>query len=988
MRVKPASHSLESNVTNAATTWLGDGADDAARPLASPVEPSTKVLHHLAEGQPGGGSRYRFDEFELDVASLELRKGAVPVRADPIVLRLLMELILSPGQLVTKEQLLARIWDNRAISENVISVAVARLRKTLGHEKGRREFVVSVHGLGYRFVRRVTPVGVASHRGAQAIPLRGLPFVGRESSLRKLREAFDCAQARVGSICLLTGEAGIGKTSLVEVFEAEVARVAGATVAWGQCRETGDTPPLWPFVQLVRDALSRAPSTAVTRELSAAVEALDRELPEVLSVPRREQADFDQSDSFASHQMFDALLRVIVALARSSPCVFVIDDLHRADAGTLELLRCLVDEVARTPVLLVGMLRSEVVRAPASAQLSYVLGHRNTLRLRLECLDELEVAMYVQRFLGRRDDAFARVIYEKSEGNPFFMCECSKLLRDTADPAGVLLTVPSAALDLPRQWVAAIAPVARNVLAAAAIIGATFDLSLLGEATKLPHDVVMLSLDEGVRLEVIAPIAGSRTAFRFRHDLLRVPLSELLTPVERRSLHLRITDSLERRRESGTAVAPADLASHAYAAMPHGDPMRVVEHCHVAAITAARRQAFGDALRYVRQAQEALELHGDPNVGLKFALLLQQAWLAKASSSPDFEQTLRETLVLGRELGQRWVIAGTALMFHLHAGFPALRGARAVLEEARDALGDDELRAAVVARLVTIAPTAYDCDRVSSELAWARELAAQTDSLPTRYNVLAAELYSCGGPKHRGRSSEVLGELDALCAAHGRKLAITPVLLDLHRAIVEAQCGNRAGSAVAIERAMARARRIGHRELGWHAERFKLVALADEGKDVRVELRDLHRRAARESLFGTDLFIAFDEIVVLGEGHDWREALAPDGEDGPNLWAMKVRALSAGKRYDDARAALHRVAPDNLARLPQDRDYLGTLGALTRAAMVLREVRYLSVLERLLAEHRGSFSINVAFVQEGSVDDLLQAIVDEKRKLPERSVLG
>ena len=380
----------------------------------------------------------------------------------------------------------------------------------------------------------------------------------------------------------------------------------------------------------------------------------------------------------------------------------------------------------------------------------------------------------------------------------------------------------------------------------------------------------------------------------------------------------------------------------------------------------------------MRQAQEALELHRDPNVGLKLALLLQQAWLAKASSSPDFEKVLRYTLGLGRELGQRWVIAGTALMFHLHAGFPALRGARAVLEEARDALGDDEFRAAVVARLVTTAPTAYDCDRVSSELACARELAARTDSLPARYTVLAAELYACGGPKHRALSSKLLGELDALCAVHARKLAITPVLLDLHRAIVEAQCGNRLGSMAAIERAMARARRIGHRELGWHAERFELVALAGEGKDVRVELRDLHHRAARESLFGTDLFVAFDEIVVLGEGHDRREALAPDGEDGPNLWAMKVRALSAGKRYDEARAALHRVAPENLARLTQDRDYLGTLGALTRAAIALREVRYLSELERLLAEHRGSFAINVAFVQEGSVDELLQAIADEK----------
>src|SRR5688500_8127602 len=96
-----------------------------------------------------------FDEYELDPHSLELRRAGLPIRADAVAVRLLAALVLDAGRLVTKSELISRVWSDRAVSDNVVTVAMTRLRKTLGHKPGEREFIVNLQGRGYRFVRPV-----------------------------------------------------------------------------------------------------------------------------------------------------------------------------------------------------------------------------------------------------------------------------------------------------------------------------------------------------------------------------------------------------------------------------------------------------------------------------------------------------------------------------------------------------------------------------------------------------------------------------------------------------------------------------------------------------------------------------------------------------------------------------------------------------------------------------------------------------------------
>jgi DNA-binding winged helix-turn-helix (wHTH) protein len=93
-----------------------------------------------------------FDEFELDEARLELRRAGQVVKADALVLKLLAVLARNSGRLVTKDELVDAVWEGRAVADNVLTVSMARLRKTLGHRRGEREFVATVYGRGYRFV--------------------------------------------------------------------------------------------------------------------------------------------------------------------------------------------------------------------------------------------------------------------------------------------------------------------------------------------------------------------------------------------------------------------------------------------------------------------------------------------------------------------------------------------------------------------------------------------------------------------------------------------------------------------------------------------------------------------------------------------------------------------------------------------------------------------------------------------------------------------
>lgn len=925
-----------------------------------------------------------FDDFELDAERLELRRGGKLLKANRTVLATLACLVENAGRLVTKDELVDEVWEGRPVADTVITVATARLRKTLGQRKGETEFIENVYGRGYRFVRPV------SARDASTRPPPALvevdpaepPFVGRERVLHRLRHALAQAHGGRGGLCALIGEAGIGKTQVVEAFERGLSG-SEVSVSWGFCHELGDTPPLSPWRGALRPVLARLDGAQIEKSLGALAVELGAltEAPEPLA---RAEATAPGGPPGQRGRLFEAITRAVALAARQAPVVVVLDDLHRADDASLELLAHLVDELAQTRVLVIATLRAPHTGtdAPRERHLAYAIGHRNCERILLEPLSLAEVAEYVGAVLEDADGALGRAVFDKSEGNAFYMCELARQLADMELPTVEALEVPEAALELIRQRLARLDADSRCLLSAAAVIGRSFELGVLQSVTGSEPSALMANLDEAIGAEVLVAAPDSVTAFAFRHELMRAALYDALPLAERRAAHLKTALALEKRLYAGEPVAASALAFHFYRALPQGDPRKTVDYCRAAAGASSVVFANAEVARYMRHALEALDLMERPSVRLRMGLLQFISMHTRTTDPAEFGRTTREILRLASETGDGPNLVMAGAMLNPALGLKPEPEAATAFARALEVLPPElaGLRAVALAGSASVAPACYDEAVVAERLDEAKRLCADARSATVAHGVLLARLYLRGGPAHDEEERAVRAELEALARAHPRRMPVLPGELAYSRAITALQRAERDAAAEGLERAIARYREIDQREGLWHAERAVLLGRvnAGEGSELAPSLLALHARAERQSLERTAPFVGFDRAVVLPElgaaatlDESLRRCLLYDRTEPPSVWSMKVRALAAAGWVEAADTSLRAVPAASLSKLPCDRDYLGTLGHLTRAALQLGAEDYYESLYGLLAPHVDRFCTHVSFGAEGAVPQLL-----------------
>lgn len=910
-----------------------------------------------------------FDEFDFDPDRLDLRRDGVYVDTEPCVLRLLAVLVRDAGHVVSKKELLERVWSGRSVCESVIAVAVARLRKVLGQGVGGRKFVVTVHGRGYRFQRPVVKVerslAVARERPDAAVVVDAKDFVGRKTVMTRVRAALsDACQGR-GNLCLLTGEPGIGKTRVVEQLVRE-ADALGLSIAWGTCSDTDDTTPLWPFLQIV-DELTKA--SAITRSSRSSTRHEEDAATSSLS-----GGDL-ATKSASRHEIFESILKRLVDISAMSPCVLILDDVHRADAASHELLRYMVDSISRMRVL-VACTIPDADSVP-NADLAVVAGHRNCTRISLDRLSAPAVGAYVEQHIGDPDGRFAQAVFLRSEGIPFYMVELVRQLLLSEQPSPETLRVPEAALEPLRPPLLALDAKLSGALSWAAVIGARFDLSTLAKAMGFSLISVMLLLDEAIVAKILRSTPTSKTIFMFAHELYREVLYDALTSSERRHHHLRVAQALEARQAHATPVSSAVLAYHRHAALPEGEIDKTVEACSMAAYDAARRLAFADSVMHLRHALEGVALRGDADPREHMGLLLRQAYDARASASPELQSAVGALVELARRHRSSFFMVHVGSLLSLHPGFPPWGGARGMLEEVLSWLGPEEheLHAVTLARLSSHGSLLYDARACAVQLERARALSELSGATFAQFNVLVAELYLNSEISEGQAGSDAEGRFQAFCT-HTHPSPIAQIMLDLHRTITRMQRGELSGASAATSRAIAIARDLGSLELLWHAERFQAYLVLHEiGHDEwAIEgLRSLHRRARELRIVATELFTLYDGMLVLGDAADPGSVYrlcAIDPDDPPSVWSMKIRLLTAAREHAAARLLLAQVPRERLADLQHDRDYPGTLGALTQAALSLDAYDYLEALYPLLRAHRDKFAVHMSLLCEGSMEYL------------------
>ncbi|MGW8974591.1 helix-turn-helix transcriptional regulator [Streptomyces platensis] len=419
-------------------------------------------------------------------------------------------------------------------------------------------------------------------------------FVGRAAELAVLGGALDCiAASGEPQALLIGGEAGVGKTRLIEEFS-ESARARGALVALGGCIEIGSEGlPFAPF-----SAILHTLNWHLRDELAAAVAGQEGELSRIL--PELGETPGEAHDEeIGRARLFELTARLLERLATDRTLVLVIEDLHWADRSTRELLAYLLRALHDANVLLVATYRSDDIhrRHPLRPFLAEIDRMRTVRRVELARFNREEVRSQIAGINGSdpEEDTVDRV-YKRSEGNAFFVEELACGLAE-----GALHGLSDPLRDLLLVRVEALPEDAQRVVRTAAEGGSTVEHELLSAVCRMPEDDLIEALRAAVGSNTLVPTQDG-TGYRFRHALAREAVVDDLLPGERTRLNRRYAEALEASPSLVRAeVCAARLASYWYKAH---DAAKALPAVLAASVQARRRHAYAEQLRLLDRALE------------------------------------------------------------------------------------------------------------------------------------------------------------------------------------------------------------------------------------------------------------------------------------------------------------------------------------------------------------------------------------------------
>ena len=411
-------------------------------------------------------------------------------------------------------------------------------------------------------------------------------LVGRAAPLATLQQAWADAAAGRGGLVLVSGEAGIGKSRLVEAL-ADHVLADGGSVRWGRCFETAGAPVLWPWVQVLRAGFAEGerPAPDDVALLAGLLPDQDPSGPTTADAPVVGSPD----DRFG---MLQAIARTVVGpMAVATPLahpaashpprgvLVVVEDLHWADPTSMEVLEHLAPLLPAVGCMVVATHRDTAAdMGPVlPGTLARLARQRAVTHVPLGPLDDDALRELASEAVGAAAlEEVVTVLGERSDGNPLFAGQLLAVwLRGGRLPEGV----PHGLRALLADRIARLPDATRAVLRAAAVVGRDFSPSLVATATSTGLGEVLAALDPAAEMGIVVAMAGS-DRYRFTHVLLRDSLYDTIPPGERIRLHATIGLSLE---ADGTRVAEA--AHH----LRHGAPLGLAGRAADAALRAADR---------------------------------------------------------------------------------------------------------------------------------------------------------------------------------------------------------------------------------------------------------------------------------------------------------------------------------------------------------------------------------------------------------------
>ena len=467
-------------------------------------------------------------------------------------------------------------------------------------------------------------------------------LVGREPESRKLAGALAALLDGHPRVVVISGEAGIGKTRLID----DGLQRAGPAlrVLRGECLALGSAIPYLPFAELLRDLVRQVPPPMLAGILGPARAELAWLLPD-LAAPTGSRAGGEASaggsDDLDRLRLYEAFLRVAERVAAEHPTVFVLEDVQWIDSASLELLSFLAHGLRQRnqATVIVSVRPDDLEGRDAVLTLLADLGRDSSAdRIELTPLSIEGTRELLTAILGESPhDALVEEVHTRSDGNPLFVEE---ILAASATPRSEG-AVPPKLRDLMAVRLAHVPDEVLAVLRVAAAAGRTIDDRLLVAASGLSTDHVQRAVRAAVDDHILVRSPG-QTGYRFRHEILRSLVAAQLLPGETRRVHAAYAQAL--------AEGPPDhrnateIASHWDAA---GEPARALVAHLTAAHAAGAIYAYDEARRHFWRT---LELWDEVPGAAELVSLPRTTILAAAASATAKAGDLRRAIDLTREL--------------------------------------------------------------------------------------------------------------------------------------------------------------------------------------------------------------------------------------------------------------------------------------------------------------------------------------------------
>jgi DNA-binding winged helix-turn-helix (wHTH) protein/tetratricopeptide (TPR) repeat protein len=447
-----------------------------------------------------------FHPFRLDFTDECLWRGKERISLTPKSFSLLAHLVEHAGNLVPQSDLIERLWPDTFVQPEVLKSHIRDLRSALGDDARHPRFIETCHRRGYRFIAPVEDPETQT---------RGLPasissLVGRDECLEALNSSFQEACKGKPQLVFVTGEIGIGKTTLLNAFESNIRhRLPDAVIVRGQCVEGfGGPEPYYPVLEAV-SMLLRMPGW------EAVVDVLARHAPTWLAqFPAKVKEDCreDLRNEIAgatTERMLREFFEAAEILAKEIPLVILLEDVHWSDNYTVDWFSAFARGRRTAKLMLVATLRKldlVLTKHPLRAIKEKLLAYRLCREVQVPPFSEPEVQLYLKRRVSDHGapEGLARLLYRQSEGNPLFLeAALEQLVADgflENNTNGLVakkeltessIVIPETLSQIVEAYIDShLSSIEQEVLEAASVCGVAFSVVLVAGATETPPEQV------------------------------------------------------------------------------------------------------------------------------------------------------------------------------------------------------------------------------------------------------------------------------------------------------------------------------------------------------------------------------------------------------------------------------------------------------------------------------------------------------------------